>query len=188
MGIRFRKQTRQPLEGAGGMFALISLHGFQAIIKQICFLFPSFPQAPLFPSVSSCSSQNSPGFSSTNISFPSAHCLQIGLLANPVNILSIFPLLLSGSHWWELTALRQATLADLLGAGPSHCQRNFLDFLKRAGEQTLPKGLWFSLWSQCALACSAVCFRGSPQGLAVLGGDQSFSIREVLGNASEMLE
>lgn len=35
------------------MFALISLLGFQAIIKQICFLLPSLPQPPLLPSVSS---------------------------------------------------------------------------------------------------------------------------------------
>lgn len=159
------------------MFALITLLGFQAIIKQICFLFPSFPQAPLFPSASSSLLKTAldsaaPSSPSQAPTFCKLDCWPIQSTSCP-----FFPLLLSGSHWWELTALRQATLAELLGAGPSHCQMNFLDFLKRAGEQTLPKGLWFSVWSRSALARSAVCFRGSPQGLAVLGGDQSFSIR-----------
>lgn len=41
------------MEGAGGMFALVSLLGFQAIIKPIWFFLLSLPQPPFFPSVSS---------------------------------------------------------------------------------------------------------------------------------------
>lgn len=181
MGIRFRKQTRQPFGRGRGDVCFNQSPWVSSNNKADLFSFTFSSPAPtfsLFPLP--CSSQNSPRFSSTSISFPSSHFLQIGLLANAVNMLSIFsPLLLFGSHWWELTALRQATLAELLGAGPSYHQMNFLDFLKQAGEQTLPRGLRFSVWSRSALAHSAVCFRGSPQGLAVLGGDQSFSIRDL---------
>jgi len=86
-------------------------------------------------------------------------------------------LLLSGSPCWDLVASSQAALAGLLGTNPSHSQQNFLGFLGRAVEQTPLNGPRFSLWSWFVLACFAVYFKGSLEGLAVLGGDQGFSIR-----------
>lgn len=169
------------------MFALITLLGFQAIIKQICFLFPSFPQAPLFPSVSSCSSQNSRGFSSTIISFPSSHFLQIGLLANPVNILSIFPLL-SASHWWELTALSQATLAELLGSTSLPLPDELFGLSEGSRRTNSSKRAVVFLcgvalpWHALLCALEAV----SRDWLCL--EEIKVSPSEVLGNASEMLE
>ena len=137
-----------PLEGAGGLFALISLLGFQAIIKQICFLLPSLPPAP---SLSLCSSYL---FSKQPCVQQHQHLLpELSPSANGItcqssqHLVQFFPLLLSGSPCQELVALSQAALAGLLGTGPSYCQRRVLDFLKRVVEQTPPNGLRFSLRS-----------------------------------------
>lgn len=92
MGIRFRKRTRQPFGRGRGDVCFNQSPWVSSTNKADLFSFtfssPAPTFSPLFPLP--CSSQNSPGFSSTNISFPSSHFLQIGLLANPVNILSIF--------------------------------------------------------------------------------------------------
>lgn len=92
MGIRFRKQTRQPFGRGRGDVCFNQSPWVSSNNKADLFSFtfssPSPHFFPLFPLP--CCSQNSSGFSSTNIAFPSSHFSAIGLLANSVNILSIF--------------------------------------------------------------------------------------------------
>lgn len=158
MGIRFRKQTRQPFRRGRGAVCFNQSPWVSGSSKAD-FFYLLFPQPPLFPSVPLiCCSQNSPRSSSTSISSLSSHLLQMGLLANPADTLfSFFP---SPSVWFSLSGaccLEPGCLGWVAGGkGPSHCQRSVSDFLEQVVGQTPPNRLSFSLRSEFVLARSAV--------------------------------
>lgn len=91
MGIRFRKQTRQPFGRGRGAVCFSQSPWVSGNNKADLFSFTFSSPSSLFPSVPLiCCSQNSPGSSSTSISSSRYHFLQMGLLANPADILFIF--------------------------------------------------------------------------------------------------